>query len=138
MKLLLDEHLSPRIALLLRERGHDVIAVSERRELRGRPDWVHFAGQADQCRAIATRDLGDFRPLLHAALREGRHTYGLVCVAPRFSLARKDMGKLAAAFDELLTAHPALDAAVAAGGELWLRHPADAVMDRVRAAKRSD
>lgn len=125
MKLLLDEQLSPQIARLLRERGHDVVAVAEFPELRGRSDRVHFATQEDQQRAIATRDLGDFRPLLKAALREGRRTYGLVCVPPRFFPARKDVGKLVAAFDELLTAHPELDAAAGAGGELWLRHPRD-------------
>jgi len=32
VRLLLDEHYSPAIALQLRERGYDVVAVTERRD----------------------------------------------------------------------------------------------------------
>ncbi|MFL5839912.1 MAG: DUF5615 family PIN-like protein [Thermoleophilaceae bacterium] len=67
----LDEHLSPEIARQLRDRGHDVVAVGERSDLRGRSDRVHFASLPDERRAIVTRDLGDFRSLLAAALRSG-------------------------------------------------------------------
>ena len=123
MKLLLDEHLSPEIARQLRDRGRDVIAVGERTDLRGRPDRVHFATLPDEQRAIVTRDLGDFRPLLAEALRRGTSTYGLVCLPARFPLNRDGIGRLVAAIDALLTAHPALDAAVSLGGELWLQDP---------------
>ena len=123
MKLLLDEHLSPEIARQLRERGHDVIAVGERTDLRGRPDRVHFASLPDEQRAIVTRDLGDFRPLLAEALRRGSSTYGLVCVPARFPLNRDGIGRLVAALNALLPAHPAVDAAVSVGGEIWLQDP---------------
>ena len=123
MKLLLDEHLSPEIARQLRERGHDVIAVGERADLRGRSDRVHFASLPDEQRAIVTRDLGDFRPLLTEAQRRGSSTYGLVCVPARFPLNRDGIGRLVAALDALLTAHPAVDAAVSLGGEIWLQEP---------------
>jgi Domain of unknown function (DUF5615) len=123
LKLLLDEHLSPEIARQLRERGHDVVAVGERTDLRGRPDRVHFASLPDEQRAIVTRDLGDFRPLLAEALRRGASTYGLVCVPARFPLNRDGIGRLAAALDALLAAHPAVDAAVSLGGEIWLQDP---------------
>ncbi len=43
MKLLLDEMWSPAIAAALRERGHDVVAVAERSDLRGKPDDVIFS-----------------------------------------------------------------------------------------------
>lgn len=123
MRLLLDEHLSPEIARQLRGRGHDVLAVGERHDLRGRSDRVHLASQPDQKRVIVTRDLGDFRPLLAEALRSGRRTYGLVCVPRRFSLSRKEIGRLVHALDALLQGHPAEDAIVRRGGEIWLEDP---------------
>ncbi len=122
MRLLLDEHLSPEIARQLRSRGHDVVAVAERPDLVGRADRVHFAIAPEERRAIVTRDLRDFRPLLAAALRSGATTYGLVCVPRRFSPTRKGIGSLVAALDALLTAHPA-DDALAAVGEVWLEEP---------------
>ncbi|MGO9788791.1 MAG: DUF5615 family PIN-like protein [Solirubrobacteraceae bacterium] len=106
MKLLLDEHLSPEISRQLRERGHDVVAVGERTDLRGRADRVHFASLPDEQRAIVTHDLGDFRPLLAEALRRGSSTYGLVCVPARFPLNRHGIGRLVTALDALLQAPP--------------------------------
>jgi hypothetical protein len=125
LKLLLDEHLSPEIARQLRERGHDVVAVGERTDLRGRPDRVHFASLPDEQRAIVTRDLADFRPLLAEALRRGSSTYGLVCVPARFPLNRDGIGRLVAALDALLKRLPDVDAAIALGGELWLQNPTE-------------
>jgi Domain of unknown function (DUF5615) len=125
VKLLLDEHLSPEIARQLRARGHDVVAVAERAGLRGRPDRVHFACSPDERRAIVTRDLADYRPLLADSLRRGTVTYGLVCVPRRFPLNRQGIGRLVRALDSLLQAHPQPDGAIAAGGELWLDDPAD-------------
>jgi predicted nuclease of predicted toxin-antitoxin system len=123
LKLLLDEHLSPEIARQLRERGHDVVAVGERPGLRGRPDRAHFASLPDEQRAIVTRDLADFRPLLVEALRRGAKTYGLVCVPQRFSLNHEGIGSLVRALDALLQAHPEANAAIALGGEVWLENP---------------
>ncbi|HVB26867.1 MAG TPA: DUF5615 family PIN-like protein [Mycobacteriales bacterium] len=124
MRLLLDEHLSPEIARQLRQRGHDVVAVSERADLRGRADRVHFASIPDQQRVIVTRDLADFRPMLAETLRHGRITYGLVCVPRRFTLNRAGIGRIVRALDALLVAHPQSDAVAALGGELWLDDPA--------------
>lgn len=123
MKLLLDEHLSPEIARQLREHGHDVVAVGERTDLRGRPDRVHLASLPEEQRAIVTRALADFRPLLAEALRRGSSTYGLVCVPARFPLNRDGIGRLVAALSALLQAHPEVDAAVSLGGEIWLQDP---------------
>lgn len=121
MRLLLDEHLSPEIARQLRARGHDVIAVAERADLRGRADRVHFACLPDERRTIVTRDLADFRPLLAESLRRGTKTYGVVCVPRRFRSHRDGIGRLVLALDALLRANPNDDDVVAAGGELWLQ-----------------
>jgi Domain of unknown function (DUF5615) len=120
VRLLLDEHFSPEIARQLRARGHDVIAIKERPDLSGRSDRVHFASMPDQCRAIATQDLGDFRPLLAEALRAGEKTYGLVCVPARVSLSRKAIGPLVSSLELLLTHYQHDDAAIDHGGEIWL------------------
>jgi hypothetical protein len=125
LKLLLDEHLSPEIARRLRDLGHDVVAVGEHAHLRGRPDRVHFASLHEQQRAIVTRDLADFRPLLGEELRGGTATYGLVCVPRRFSLNSDGSGRIVRALDALLKAHPEPGAAVALGGEIWLQDPPD-------------
>jgi hypothetical protein len=76
--------------------------------------------------AIVTRDLGDFRPLLADALRHGQATYGLVCISRRFARNRDGLGRVVTVLDTLLNAHPAIDAAVTAGGEIWLHEPAGA------------
>lgn len=120
LKLLLDDHLSPEIARQLRKRGHDVIAVGERADLKGRPDRVHFASLPDEQRAIVTRDLADFRPLLAEELRRGEKTCGLVCVPGRPRLNRDGIGRLVRALDALLLANPSIDAAISLGGEIWL------------------
>ncbi len=120
VRLLLDEHLSPEIARQLRARGHDVLAVAERPDLLGRSDRVHFASMSEQRRAIVTRDLGDFRPLLAEALRAGAKTYGLVCVPARVSLSRESIGRLVDSLERLLREHPGDDAAIDRGGEIWL------------------
>jgi hypothetical protein len=110
LKLLLHEHLSPEIARQLLEHGHDVVAVGERSDLRGRPDRVHFASLPDEQRAIVTRDLGDFRALLAKLLRRGSSTYGLVVEPARFPQNRHGIGRLIAVLDALLQAHPKVDA----------------------------
>jgi hypothetical protein len=122
VRLLLDEHYSPEIAAQLRERGHDVIAVGERPELRRLADEVQFAAAPQQRRAIVTENVGDFRPLLATAARAGSANYGLVCVSGRrFLRSKKAIGAMVRALDALLTAHPT-DAALR-DRELWLREP---------------
>jgi hypothetical protein len=123
VRLLLDEHLAPEIARQLRTRGHDVVAVAERRELLGRLDRVHFAASPEERRAIVTVDVQDFRPLLASAMRHGARTYGLICVPRRFPLARAKLGRLVRAFDAFLRAQPGDDDLVERGGEAWLQDP---------------
>lgn len=121
MRLLLDEHLSAEIARQLRSRGHDVLAATERPELSGLADRVQFACAPAERRAIVTRDVGDFRPLLAAAIRRGVHTYGLVCVSRRFRSTRAALGDIVTALDQFLTSHAGDDDLTRRyGGEYWL------------------
>lgn len=120
LRLLLDEHFSPKIARGLRELGHDVIAVKERPDLIARSDRAHFASTRDQRRAIVTQDLGDFRPLLEQAANAGETTYGLICVPSKVRLRREATGQLIAVLDRLLKENPDDDAAVKRGGEIWM------------------
>lgn len=121
VRLLLDEHFSPEIARQLRARGHDVIAVKEHPELIGRSDRVHFASMPEQRRAIATQDLGDFRPLLAEAMRVTAKTYGLVCIPARVSLSRGAIGQIVESLDRLLQQHPRDEDVINRGGEVWLQ-----------------
>jgi predicted nuclease of predicted toxin-antitoxin system len=59
-RLLLDEMLSPDIAVRLRRRGHDAVAVSKLPELRSTPDDELLAHAADDGRVIVTMNVGDF------------------------------------------------------------------------------
>ena len=123
MRLSLDKHFSPEIARQLRDRGHDVVAVGEHADLRGRADRVRLVAAPDQRRAIVTHDLADFRPLLTAALRSGTKTYGVICVPTRFALSREGIGAMVRALEALLESHPEDDAIIKRGGEAWLDDP---------------
>lgn len=122
MRLLLDEHYSPRIALELRRRGHDVVAAQERPELRGLDDHALFALMAAEHRAIVTEDAADFLPILHAATVRGTDTFGVLFTSPRqFPRTSRAIGRLVAALDTFLTTRPANDAL---RGQSWWLEPA--------------
>ena len=74
MKALLDEQLSPRIAQLFRDRGHDVQAVVDRRDLAGRTDRVILEIATAEDRAVITNNVKDFRLLPRNALPGGTLT----------------------------------------------------------------
>jgi hypothetical protein len=117
LKLLLDEMWPPSIAEALRERGHDVVAVAERRDLRGLPDEVIFQAARAEGRAIVTENVADCRPLAAAELRAGRSYSGVIFTSDR-SFPRgnaRTAGRLVAALDALLGEHDSL------AGEYWLQ-----------------
>lgn len=105
MKLLLDEHISPRVADALRENGHDVVAVAEARELRGRSDDEVFTFAAAQKRVVVTHNFADF---LAIAAEDGRLHPGLVLVPIGFQ--RRGIGAYVTALEALLAIHPEPDA----------------------------
>ncbi|MDP2350761.1 MAG: DUF5615 family PIN-like protein [Chloroflexota bacterium] len=101
MKLLLDEHFSPRLAATLRSMGHDAVAVVERPDLIGRPDRVVWRAASQELRVMVTQDLADFGPLATTTVGSGHHP-GLVLVAARtFAPTRGGIGRLASALDAL-------------------------------------
>lgn len=116
LRLLLDEMWPPSIAEALRKRGHDVVAVAERPELRGqRDDAIYRAAWAEE-RALVTENVADFRPLAAADARAGRPHPPLVFTSNRtFPRGNaRTAGRLVAALDRLITGPDAQR------GEHWL------------------
>jgi predicted nuclease of predicted toxin-antitoxin system len=57
VRALLDERLSPRIAELLRSRGHDVQAVGERADIAGKNDRLILEVAASEDRVVITNNV---------------------------------------------------------------------------------
>ena len=111
LRLLLDEHYTPVIAQQLRERGHDVVSVLERDDLRSASDVELFAAAREERRALLTNNVIDFMPLVHQAAQEGTSHFGVLFTSDR-SLPRTlaTVGDYVRVLDELLTANRAEDA----------------------------
>ena len=111
MRLLLDEHHDPEVARDLRERGHDVVAVAERDDLRGRPDPEIFDTALAEVRAVVTEDVRDFTLLVLRAIDLDRHHHGVVFTsATRFPRVPGARRRLADALALMLETHTAPDA----------------------------
>lgn len=104
MKLLLDEMFSKVVAEQLRARGHDVVAVTERDDLRGMPDEDVFAWAQEARRGLVTDNHRDFAPLSRRWLASGREHCGLILTSNRrFPRGQASTtGKLVTALDKLL------------------------------------
>jgi hypothetical protein len=106
-RLVLDEMFSPAIADALRGRGHDVIAVAERADLRAMTDDGIFAWASGQRRWLLTENVKDFRPILLQALQAGSPIVGLLFTTSRaFPRSRKNPGPLIQALHAWLLAGP--------------------------------
>ncbi len=111
VRLILDEHISPAAAIALRRSGHDVVAIAERDDLRGRPDVEIFAEAAVGAWTIVTFDVGDYLPLVNLSIQMRHRHGGLVLLSPARSWSeRRATGLLVAALARLMLAHPAEDA----------------------------
>ncbi len=105
--LVLDEMFSPTIAVTLRERGHDVIAVAERVDLRAMTDDDLYAWAATENRWLLTENVKDFRPIMLRALQTSSATPGLLFTSSRtFPRSRKKPGPLIDALHAWLTKGP--------------------------------
>lgn len=95
MKLLLDEMYSPRIAVRLRDRGHDAVSLSERRDLVASSDRELFTAMAAENRTIVTNNIVDFVPILRRALADGVESPGAsssrATARPRAAPLRSDV-----------------------------------------------
>lgn len=108
---------SPDAAAQLRARGHDVLAVAERAELRGRTDAEIFEFALTEKRVVVTENVVDYRPLAAQALGRGVMHPGIILTTNR-RFPRNDpgtIGRLITALDELLMAEYPL-----ANMEYWL------------------
>lgn len=106
MKALLDEQLSPRIAELLRDRGLDVQAVVDRRDLAGRSDRLILEVAAAEERAVITNNVKDFRPLAAERLAQGESHAGLILLPSTRTRTRGAVETLTNAIEEILREHP--------------------------------
>jgi Domain of unknown function (DUF5615) len=101
--LLLDEMHSPAVAEALRRRGHDVIAVAERPDLRAMADAELFVWAAQEFRRLVTENVKDFRRLsLQAEESALRGTALLYTSSRTFPRSRRNPGPLVVALDAWL------------------------------------
>lgn len=68
------------IAAKLRQRGHDVLALDERRDLEGIDDAEVLALAAEERRIVVTFNVSDFAPLLHQWPEERRPHAGCILI----------------------------------------------------------
>lgn len=116
MRAILDEQLSPQIAIRLRKAGHDVDAVTDRDDLVGRSDRFIFEIACGEGRAVVTNNIKDFRPLAAEWLAQGRVHAGLILLPSTRTRSRNAIGAVAAAIENVLRDHP--DGL--SGSECWI------------------
>lgn len=116
--LLLDEMFGAAIAIQLRDRGHDVLAVVEVPTLVSSPDEDLLAEATAQDRCIVTANVLDYAALNAQWARVGRTHAGIVhVVTSTFPQNRSYVGALVTALDSMLAAGEA----PTAGGQFFLR-----------------
>jgi len=116
VKAILDEQLSPQIALLLRKAGYDVMAVAERDDLAGSTDNFIVEVARSEERAVITNNVKDFRPLAAERLAQGRIHPGLILLPSKRTRTRASVAAIARAIEQVLHDHP--DGL--SGGERWI------------------
>ena len=116
MKALLDEQLSPQIAVLLRKAGYDAVAVADRDDLARQSDRIVLEVASREHRAVVTNNIKDFRPLAAEWLAQGRTHGGLILVPSSRTRSRDAVPALADAVERVLRDNP--DGPV--GSERWV------------------
>ncbi len=92
------------VAEQLRRRGHDVVAVTERKELRSLADAAIFAAAQQEHRAVVTENVADFVPLADDFDQRGRDHHGVVFIDPtKFPGGqRRTIGRLVKELEKLI------------------------------------
>ena len=86
---------TPTVAVVLRGRGHDVLAVAENPELRAFTDEDLLLYAAGESRRIVTENVKDFRRLLWRSEELGQATAGVLFTSSRaFPRSRRNPGPL--------------------------------------------
>ena len=106
MRAILDEQLSPQIAMLLRKAGYDVDAVADREDLVRRNDRFILEAACREGRAVVTNNIKDFRPLAAEWLAQGRVHAGLILLPSTRTRTRHAIASVAAAIENVLRDHP--------------------------------
>jgi hypothetical protein len=106
VKALLDEQLSPQIAVLLRQRGYDVVAVADRTDLDGRSDRMILEVASSELRAVVTDNIKDFRPLAAERLARGQAHGGSILLPSSHTRTRAAVHAVADAIESVLRDHP--------------------------------
>ena len=113
MKLCLDEHYSPQIAVELRRAGHDVVSVKERVELISLSDDDVLSAMHTEHRALVTENVQDFAPLIAQRNANGQSHHGIVYTSPRsMPRSKATIGVYVRALTAVLEANPGDDALV--------------------------
>lgn len=119
MRLLLDEHTSPRVAEALRAKGHDAIAVAESTLLRGLDDeGLLDEARADR-RAVVTHNFADFLAISAEWASTEREHFGIVLVPT--SLQRTGIRSYVEVLETTLKSHP--DDTALLGQTVWTLPP---------------
>src|SRR6266542_599608 len=91
MRLLLDDHLSRKVAEALRERGHDVVCTRECRLHELHDDRELWSRAIDLGRVVVTYDKDDFPALYDEFFTEGISHPGLILFFSS-TIAQHDLG----------------------------------------------
>ena len=106
MRAILDEQLSPQIAVVLRKTGYDVDAVVDREDLAGCSDRIILEVAHREGRAVVTNNIKDFRPLAAEWLAQGRVHAGLILLPSARTRTRNAIAAVAGAIESVFRDHP--------------------------------
>lgn len=102
---------SDAIAVQLRSRGHDVVAATERSELRNLDDYEILRQMSTEQRVVVTENAAHFVTHFGGMIARGESCYGLI-LASNESMPRRaaTVGMFVSALEGELVARPGVDA----------------------------